>query len=67
MRVSESWACAGAELSRRGVDDPTLEAEVLVRHVLGLSRAQLFSTLNDGVTVEHRREIDQVVTAPVRG
>ena len=61
MRVSESWACAGAELSRRGVDDPTLEAEVLVRHVLGLSRAQLFSTLNDGVTVEHRREIDQVV------
>ena len=61
MRLGEALAEAGAELSRRGVDDPALEAEVLARHVLGLSRAQLFSAINEEVSPGHHREIGRAV------
>ena len=46
MRASESIAIASERLSARHVPDATLEAEVLLRHVIDVSRAQLYASLD---------------------
>ena len=46
MRASESIAIASERLSASHVPDATLEAEVLLRHVIDVSRAELYACLN---------------------
>ena len=61
MTLGESWAGASSLLLRRGVGAPDLEAEVLLRFALGISRAQFFSTLGSDLAAAQRREIDLLV------
>lgn len=49
MTLEKALRAAREELSRRGVEDAALEAEILMRYGLGLSRSQLY--------VEFEREI----------
>lgn len=50
MTLREALRRAAAELAAAGIDEATLEAEVLLRHALGLERAQLFARLNEEIS-----------------
>ncbi len=49
MTASEALHAARCRLEDAGIDDAALEAEVLLRHVLGLDRARLFARLDDAI------------------
>ena len=46
MRASEALASASERLSASHVPDAPLEAEVLLRHIIGVSRAELYASLD---------------------
>ena len=52
MTAAELIQHAAARLGALGFDTPKLDAEVLLRHLLGLDRAQLFARLRDPVAPE---------------
>lgn len=45
--LRDVWMDAAAELEGAGIDDARFEAEVLLRHATGLSRAELYARLTD--------------------
>jgi len=47
--LRDVWLAAAAELETAGIDDARFEAEVLLRHATGLTRAQLYASLTDEV------------------
>ena len=47
--LRDIWLDAAAELESAGIDDARFEAEVLLRHATGLTRAQLYASLTDEV------------------
>ena len=67
MKVSESWAGATDRLSAHGVPEPSLEAEVLVRHALGVDRSQFFANLNQGLVHHQKGQIDRLVERRILG
>jgi len=67
MRIQESWVGTASRLADRGIEVPSLEAEVLVRHVLGIDRAQFFAALSDGLPCPDEGEIDRLVARRLAG
>jgi len=49
VKLAESWTAARDRLTRHGIADASLEAEVLHRHVLSVDRGGFFATLQDQV------------------
>ena len=45
--LRDVWLSAAAELETAQIDDARFEAEVLLRHATGLTRAQLYASLTD--------------------
>ena len=62
MTIGEFLSYATQRLSRGGVLDPNIEAEVLIRHALGMERSEFFAALNQRVAPEERVRIDQLVS-----
>ena len=56
MTLAEALHAAQSRLRDAGIDDAELEAEVLLRHVLGLNRAHLYARLRESLD-----EADRVV------
>jgi release factor glutamine methyltransferase len=54
MTVLEALQWANGKLKKTGVDSPMLDAEILLAHVLNLSRAKLFSHFNDSLKQHHQ-------------
>ena len=50
-----------------GIPDPNLEAEVLMRHILGMERAQFFAALDEPLAPDQQRQIRQVVRRRLDG
>lgn len=59
---------AGAEqLSLAGISTPRLDAEVLLRHVLGVDRTQLFVRLRDPLSGEEQAAFDGLIERRLAG
>ncbi|HXH23299.1 MAG TPA: peptide chain release factor N(5)-glutamine methyltransferase [Dehalococcoidia bacterium] len=52
MTIAETLADARRRLEAGGIEDAAIEAEVLLRHALGLSREEMLSGLRDGISGE---------------
>jgi release factor glutamine methyltransferase len=63
----EALARAREILTDRHIDDAALEGEILLRHVLGKSRAQLFTDLDSDVSSSDIKQLLKLVERRVRG
>ena len=61
MRIGEYVARTSARLAERGIPDATIEAEVLVRHVLRMDRAELYSASRDSLGRRQEHHVDRLV------
>jgi release factor glutamine methyltransferase len=61
VTLAEALHAGQARLRDAGIDDAELEAEVLLRHALGLDRAQLYARLQDSVGEVHRATFERLV------
>lgn len=61
MTLAEVLHAAQRRLRAAGIDDAGLEAEVLLRHALGLDRSRLFASPQDEIDDQRRREFDALV------
>ncbi|MCH7578980.1 MAG: peptide chain release factor N(5)-glutamine methyltransferase [Chloroflexi bacterium] len=52
MTLAEALHEAATRLLKAGIDDPRLEAEVLLRHALGVDREELFARLQEPLALE---------------
>ena len=57
---------AVAELSAAGIEDASLEAEVLLRHALGLDRAQFYARLSEEISPGGRTAFDALLARRLR-
>lgn len=53
--IRDVWISAAEVLERAGIDDARFEAEVLLRHTIGLTRAQLYASLTAPISKEMLR------------
>ena len=66
MNVKETLNATGETLIKTGSPDAKLEAEVLIRHVLGIDRATFFRDLDEPVTDSDRQHLDDLVVRRLR-
>ena len=66
MNVKETLNATGETLIKTGSPDAKLEAEVLIRHVLGIDRATFFRDLEEPVTYSDRQHLDDLVVRRLR-
>jgi len=54
MTLREALSAARQQLKSSGIDEPDLESEILLRHVLNISRAQLYLDLEQSLSVDRQ-------------
>ena len=67
MRIRESLVRNAGQLSECHIPDPYLEAEVLMRHALGLERAELFATYEEVLAPHQEHEACQLLRRRLEG
>jgi release factor glutamine methyltransferase len=67
LTASEALQRAQSALQASGSDTPRLDAEVLLRHVLGIDRTTLFTRLREPLTVEQFHAFQQLIAARADG
>lgn len=67
MTVKETLSCARKLLDASHIDDASLEGELLLRQAIGLSRAQLYSTLEHEINPEQETAFRQMVRLRLYG
>ena len=65
MKRQEALTQARNILNNHGIEDASLEAEVILRHVLSLDRARLFSELDEDIS--HAQDMDYFTLIARRG
>ncbi|MBI4299942.1 MAG: peptide chain release factor N(5)-glutamine methyltransferase [Chloroflexi bacterium] len=66
MTVKEALAQAAASLYEAGIEDPRLDAEILVMHVLGWSRARLYAHWDEELTPQQADALHDLVRRRAR-
>ncbi len=61
MKVKESLRRTAATLAAKGIDDASLEAELLLMHVMGVERAGLYVCLEDNQSSKHAAALSKLV------
>jgi release factor glutamine methyltransferase len=67
VRLREALRRAREAFSSRNIDDAYLEAELLLRHLLGIERAQLYTDREEELTPEQSRAYDVLVQRRLSG
>ncbi|MCI0440107.1 MAG: peptide chain release factor N(5)-glutamine methyltransferase [Chloroflexi bacterium] len=66
MKLREAFVSAAERLAQGGIAEPSLEAEVLLRHVLGLDRASFFASLEEPLDSNAKARLDVLVERRLR-
>ena len=66
MTIGESLARISRRFSEQGISDASIEAEVLLRHVMGLDRAEFLAALSRPLSASHERQYDGLVRRRLR-
>ncbi|NQV88856.1 MAG: peptide chain release factor N(5)-glutamine methyltransferase [Parcubacteria group bacterium] len=61
MTIMEALQWANNKLKKAGVDSPMLDAEILLAHTLGESKAWLFSHFSDKLKIHHREQFHELI------
>ena len=61
MTIMEALQWANNKLKKVGVDSPMLDAEILLAHTLGESKAWLFSHFSDKLKTHHRERFHELI------
>lgn len=67
MNLKQALAYARVVLQDNYIEDPSLEGEILLRHVLGLTRARLFSQLEEELSAGQEKDLKQVLGRRLNG
>lgn len=67
MNLGRLLAAVRRRLDRRGVEDASLEAEIMARHVLGMDRAALHATPERPVSLEDTAAIESLAERRAQG
>ena len=67
MNRKEALARARGILADNNIDDAFLEGEILLRHVLGINRTQLFSDLECGVSPALQNTLERLIERRLHG
>lgn len=67
MKRREALGKAKSELASRNVEDAGLEAEVLLRHALGIDRTRLYLGLEEELTPEQAKAFQELLERRVSG
>lgn len=67
MNLRQALDHARAVLRGRDIEDAALEGEILLRHALGVSRAHLFSHLEQVMTPEHEAALTRALARRLKG
>ena len=59
--LRDVWLSGAAALEMAKIDDARFEAEVLLRHATGLSRAQLYASLTDVIDPTARQRFESAI------
>jgi len=66
MTRREALDKAKSELASRNIEDAGLEAEVLLRHILGIDRTRLYLTLQEELTLEQVKAFQELLERRLR-
>lgn len=67
MNLRQALAHAREVLRDRDVEDASLEGEILLRYVLGVTRAHLFSYLEQEMSTEQEKALEQALERRLKG
>ena len=67
MTLRSAWMQTRSRLERAGIDDTVLEAEVILRHALGIDRAAFFAALEEQPDGEALRLADSLAQRREQG
>jgi release factor glutamine methyltransferase len=67
VNLKEALAHANSVLRESGIEDASLEGEILLRYVLGISRAQLYADLNTELSSEQEKTLEKLLERRRRG
>ena len=67
MNLKQAMAHARGLLADNGIEDAPLEGELLLRHVLGISRTQLYLDLNRELSLEQEKILRHLIKRRWRG
>ena len=67
MNRRQALAYARGTLADSNIDDASLEGEILLRHVLGLSRARLYSDIDHNVSPAHGKALRKLLERRIQG
>ncbi len=67
MNLKQALAYARGILADNNIDDASLEGEVLLRHILGIDRTQLFSELDLNLTPSEEEILGRLVERRLQG
>ena len=67
MNRRQALAQARGVLAENNIDDASLEGEVLLRHILGINRPQLFSDIDEDISTAQVEGLSQLLERRLRG
>ncbi len=67
MNRRQALTYARGTLADSNIDDASLEGEILLRHVLGINRAQLYSDIDHNVSPAHDKALRKLLERRIQG
>ena len=67
MTVADAWMSTKGKLQRSGIQNPSLEAEILIRRALNIERSQFYAVLKDTMQGIETRAIDSMLQRRLNG